>query len=84
MIERTKRLLDYTCVQTVDRRYFVRSKPEEPRPCCDQMSAEARKKSYSLRLTPTDRLHLDIKVSGGTEIGSWAGANRSSGEAFLV
>jgi hypothetical protein len=48
------------------------------------MSAETRKKFYTLRLTATDRLHLDIKVSGGTEIGSWAGANRSSGEAFLV
>jgi hypothetical protein len=83
MIERTKRLLDYTCVQTVDRQYYVRSKPEQPRPSCDQMSAEARKKSYTLRLTATDRLHLDVKVSAGTEIGSWAGANRFDSRSIL-
>ena len=76
LIERSKRLPNYTCVQTVDREYFIRSRVQDPRPSCDQISAEARKKSYALKLNVTDRLRLDVKVSGGEEIGSWAGANR--------
>jgi len=76
LIERSRRLPNYTCVQTVDREYFIRPRVEDPRPSCDQMSAEARKKSYALKLNATDRLRLDVKVSGGEEIGSWAGAHR--------
>jgi hypothetical protein len=76
LIERSRRLPNYTCVQTVDREYFIRSRVEDLRPSCDQISAEARKKSYALKLNATDRLRLDVKVSGGEEIGSWAGANR--------
>jgi hypothetical protein len=64
---------NYTCVQTVDREYFVRSTPTPPYASCDQMSAAARKKPYSLKVDATDRLRLDVKVSGGEEIGSWAG-----------
>lgn len=47
MIERGKRLPNYTCIQTINREYFVRSKPELPRPSCDQMSAESQKKPLS-------------------------------------
>ena len=76
LVERAKRLPNYTCVQTVDRKYLVRSTPTPPYASCDQMSASARKKSYALKVDATDRLRLDVKVSGGEEIGSWAGANR--------
>jgi hypothetical protein len=76
LIERSRRLPNYTCVQTVDREYFIRSRVGDPRPSCDQISAEARRKSYALKHNATDRLRLDVKVSGGEEIGSWAGANR--------
>jgi hypothetical protein len=76
IVERAKRLPNYTCVQTVDREYFVRSTRTPPYASCDQMSAAARKKPYSLKVDATDRLRLDVKVSGGEEIGSWAGANR--------
>jgi hypothetical protein len=83
MVERAKRLPNYTCVQTVDREYFVRSRPATPYTSCDQMSAEARKKPYSLKLDATDRLRLDVKVSGGEEIGSWAGANRFDSRSIV-
>ena len=76
MVERAKRLPNYTCVQTVDREHFVRSTPTPPYASCDQMSAAAHKKPYSLKVDATDRLRLDVKVSSGEEIGSWAGANR--------
>ena len=76
MVERSKRLPNYTCVQTVDREYFVRSTPTPPYASCDQMSAAAHKKPYSIKVDATDRLRLDVKVSSGEEIGSWAGANR--------
>ena len=44
MVERAKRLPNYTCVQTVDREYFVRSTTTPPYASCDQMSAAAHKK----------------------------------------
>ena len=75
VIERTDRLPNYTCVQTVDRKYLKRTKPELPAPSCDQMSAERTKRSYLLKVEATDRLRLDVKVSAGDEIGSWAGAS---------
>jgi hypothetical protein len=34
------------------------------------------KNADSLQLYLTDRLHLDVKVSHGNEIGSWAGASQ--------
>ena len=47
------------------------------------MSAAARKKPYSLKVDATDRLRLDVKVSGGEEIGSWAGANRFDSRSIV-
>ena len=74
--ERAERLPDYMCVQTVDRSYFKRARVEHPLPSCDQMSAEKKGNAYKLKLQATDRLRLDVKVSGDEEIASWAGANR--------
>lgn len=72
---RTEHLPNYTCVQTVDRQYFKPEKPEYPVPSCDNMLAKRTGKKHRLKLVATDRLRLDVKVSGGTEIGSWAGAS---------
>ena len=66
MVERAKRLPNYTCVQTVDREYFVRSTPTPPYASCDQMSAAAHKKPYSIKVDATDRLRLDVFVNIGT------------------
>ncbi len=75
VLDRIERLPNYTCVQTVDRKYLKIEKPEFPVPSCDNISAKRAKKNYQLKLDATDRLRLDVKVSGGIEIGSWAGAS---------
>jgi hypothetical protein len=75
ILERTERLPNYTCVQTVDRTYLKVDKPQFPVPSCDDLNAKRNKKAYTLKVEATDRLRLDVKVSGGTEIGSWAGAS---------
>jgi hypothetical protein len=74
MLDRTERLPNYTCVQTVDRKYFKPAKPAFPVPSCNELSARSNEKNYHLKLEATDRLRLDVKVSNGTEIGAWAGA----------
>lgn len=76
LADRARRLPDYTCVQTVDRQYFVRSHPHKRRPetPCAQVAMEDRLKPRELVLAATDRLRLDVKVSHQAEIGVWAGA----------
>jgi hypothetical protein len=74
MLERTERLPNYTCVQTIDRKYFKPAKPEFPVPSCIELSARTGLKNHQRKLEATDRLRLDVKVSNGTEIGAWAGA----------
>ena len=75
LLERRNRLPNYTCVQTVDRRYMVRSAPPQLVPSCSQMR-ESAKNAGVREVYLTDRLHLDVKVSHGIEIGSWAGASQ--------
>jgi hypothetical protein len=75
ILERTERLPNYTCVQTVDRTFLKVDKPRFPVPSCDDLKAKRNKKAYILKVEATDRLRLDVKVSGGTEIGAWAGAS---------
>ncbi len=79
LIERNRRLPDYTCLQTVDRRYFSpRHKHDHPSPCGQNHPA----KPSDLDLESTDRLRLDLKVSQGQEIGSWPGSQFSSRSIF--
>jgi hypothetical protein len=75
IVDRTARLPNYTCVQTVDRKYFKFKSPPFGALSCDDMSAKRKKKNSSLHLEATDRIRLDVKVSGGTEIGAWAGSS---------
>ena len=70
ILDRTERLPNYTCVQTVDRKFLKLQKPIFPIPSCSEMSAT---KTGILKLEATDRLRLDVRVSHGTEIGAWAG-----------
>ncbi len=70
------RLPNYTCVQTVNRSYLRPPKQPVPFPSCAQLRAERDARDYRLDLFLTDRLRLDVKVSGGVEIGSWAGASQ--------
>jgi hypothetical protein len=75
LIERSYRLPNYTCEQTVDRKYLRPFVQPQPLPSCSQMRG-VEKNADSLQLYLTDRLHLDVKVSHGNEIGSWAGASQ--------
>jgi hypothetical protein len=72
IIDRTERLPNYTCVQTVDRKFLKLQKPVFPIPSCGDMSA---KTTGLLAVEATDRLRLDVQVSGGKEIGAWAGGS---------
>src|SRR5579859_1213610 len=47
----------------------------QPAPSCGQL-LEADKNAEGLQLYLTDRLRLDVKVSHGNEVGSWAGASQ--------
>jgi hypothetical protein len=84
ILDRTEHLPNYTCVQTVDRKYFKLKSPQFPVLSCDDMSAKRNKKSDRLYLEATDRLRLDVKVSGGTEIGSWAGGASHFGDGNVM
>jgi len=73
-LTQVQRLPNYTCVQTVNRRYFRTAGPSFPRPSCAELNREKEQSPHPLTLEATDRLRLDIKVSEGVEIGSWAGS----------
>jgi len=79
LIQRDARLPDYTCVQTVERRYFKRRHAAYPPPDCDQIRSL---RPDTLVLESTDRLRLELKVSQGHEIGSWAGSGFTSRDIF--
>ncbi len=79
LTERNKRLPDYTCVQTVDRRYLRPRKAHHPAPPCDKVRA---RDPNELVLEKTDRLRLEIKASRGEEIGSWHGSPFNSRDIF--
>jgi hypothetical protein len=75
VLDRSDRLPNYTCIQTVNRQYFKRETPEFPLPSCEQMNHEEAVNAYSLTLEATDRLRLEVKISDGEEISAWAGAS---------
>jgi hypothetical protein len=91
LVDRAKHLPDYTCIQTVDRRYFKRLprkvtaldgdvvRTYQPIHSCDQIRSLSR---HDLVLQSTDRLRLDIKVSQGFEIGSWPDSQFSARSIF--
>ena len=77
--ERNRRLADYMCIQTVNRRYFVPRHSKVPTPPCDRLRFPD---SEELLLQSTERLRLDLKVSDGHEIGSWGGSKFTSHSIF--
>jgi len=72
--ERRNQLPNYVCIQTVDRTYLRPSVDPQTAPSCSQTHEGERNRGREVYLT--DRLHLDVKVSHGVEIGSWAGASQ--------
>jgi hypothetical protein len=71
-LARTTRLPNYTCMQTVERKFFTRMHPNSSASSCSDLRT---RDGSELTLEATDRLRLDVKISDGTEIGSWAGAS---------
>ena len=70
---------NYTCVQTVERRYFKPKRKRAAQSACDQDNSP---RPEDLALQATDRLRLDLKVSQGDEIGTWAGSQFDSRSIF--
>ncbi|MGD0365561.1 MAG: hypothetical protein ABSC93_32155 [Bryobacteraceae bacterium] len=75
IVENTRRLPRYTCIQTVRRSRFQAIPAVQPNGC-----AEAGDPKNALTLAWTDRFKLDVTVSGGAEIFSWVGARRFQSE----
>jgi len=85
VVARAERLPNYVCVQTVDRQYFkylqrvkrLQWPGQQPAPpSCAEIAAFDKENPRDLVPQSTDRLRLDLKVSGETEIGTWAGASQ--------
>jgi hypothetical protein len=72
-----KRLPKYTCVQTIDRNYYMRTDSGHTlNPSCDQAAADKEKGRNPLHLAYTDRVRLEVAEGDGREIHSWPGASR--------
>lgn len=77
VVENVDRLPRYTCRQEVTRAYHEAAGPLPRKRNCDDTLATLRGNTASLgRLMAEDRLRLDVAVSQGEEIHSWAGADR--------
>ena len=67
----------YVCVETINRSYYQRVAPRkapvtpEPLPACAPPPA-----NDPYELASTDRVRLEVTVSGGAELHSWPGATR--------
>lgn len=60
-----------SCVQTVDRSYFRRAYPPDPRPSCDQLHADLRRSHLKMYLAATDRLRTRVSIGNGSELLTW-------------
>ena len=78
IVATAKRLPDYVCVQTVDRRYFRHLRSPFPPPSWAQIAAFNKDDPHDLVLQCTEGLRLELKVSQGMEIGAWAGDSQFS------
>lgn len=91
MVDRTNRADNYTCALTINHKYFkldrlgglLHYQVELGPPSCDQLIGDERRERDRRAVSATDRVRLDIKVSGGIEIGSWPGANRFDSRDIL-
>jgi hypothetical protein len=77
VVEQGNRMPNHTCVETVERQRYQRVAEQSHR-SCDAILARRQQPNFSklLRLSTTDRLRLDVAVTRGSEIYSWAGAGK--------
>jgi len=78
IVANIKRLPKYTCLQTVRRSRFEKVPSVRERSC--SYLDESAKNQPHLSLAWTDRFKLDVTVSAGAEIFSWAGAESFQSE----
>jgi len=76
IVANRSRLPNYICRQTVNRSYFRSPKQSVSFPACAESRAGQEVRDSQLSIYLTDRFRLDVKVSGGVEIGSWAGSSK--------
>lgn len=74
IIENIEKLPKYTCIQTVRRSRFEVFSGVRASGCSDVEEGRAAKDGTRLMLAWTDQFKLDVTVSDGKEIFSWAGA----------
>ena len=76
-LDSARHLPNYTCVETVTRRYFRPTAPAVPRACAVLLAGRNhRTPDLVLRPFAIDRLRLDVTMVERGEIFSWAGAAR--------
>jgi len=80
IVENIERLPKYTCLQTVHRSRFQMFPPVRVSSCGHVEISRAAKIQPQMMLAWTDRFKLDVTVSGGAEILSWAGAGQFQSE----
>jgi hypothetical protein len=74
IVENIQRLPKYTCVQTVRRSRFEALSDVPAARCSHVEEADPAKGRPPLMLAWTDQFKLDVTISSGSEIFSWAGA----------
>jgi len=68
------RLPKYMCTETIDRSTF-QPEAKVTNHSCDDLAARRKKANWKIRRDASDRLRLDVAVSGGSEMFSWVGEN---------
>jgi hypothetical protein len=69
------RLPKYLCTETIDRSSFRPSVNVIGR-SCDDLASRKKEQGWSMRQYSSDRLRLDVAISGNSEMYSWAGEAR--------
>lgn len=74
IVENAARLPKYTCVQTIERSKFETFNGGRKKACDDRPASAHAQSRAQILLAWTDQFKLDVTVSEGEEIFSWAGA----------
>ncbi len=85
ILDSTRRLPKYTCLETVDRTYYVPPREKHsPHMMTEYRPATAciGNRNGHLSLKAKDRLRVEVAAAGGTEIHSWPGASRFDTRSF--
>jgi hypothetical protein len=70
-----ERLPRYMCTETIDRSTFA-LRESLVRPSCDDLASRRKESGWRVRKRTSDRLRLDLGVTGDSEVYSWVGENR--------